>query len=146
MSDELSKRNFADDLAEVQQTEDAKRWTIEQPVPLGVWVRMASCQKATEPFQVQLLWNQYPEGSPSMKFRDPETGRLDLPTAWPQVRGFRPKTLDACVNWCSEGFAIHPEWQNDTKFRWDPRGNVLLKVLRILQSELDEYFSGRFPG
>ncbi len=88
----------------------------------------------------------YPDQPPSLKFRDPATKRLDLPTAWPQVRGFRPNSLDACVSWCEEGFNLHPEWTNDLRLRWAARGNVLLKVLRILQGELDDHFQGRFKG
>jgi hypothetical protein len=101
---------------------------------------------SAEVFQARLLWTEYPGQPPSLKFRDPATGRLDLPTAWPIVRGFRPASLDACVSWCAEGFNLHPEWRTDPKLRWVPHGNVLLKVLRILQGELDEFFQGRHRG
>lgn len=53
-------------------------------------------------------------------------------------------TFDACVNWCAEGFAIHPEWLNDPNKRWNPAGNSILRTLRILQGEMDEDFRGRF--
>ena len=115
-------------------------------MPLEVFATVSPAGKAGEVFQARLLWDMYPDQPPSLKFRDPVTGRLDQPAAWPQVRGFRPASLDACVNWCAEGFIVHPEWRNDPKLRWDPRGNVLLKVLRILQDELDYYFQGRFKG
>ena len=104
---------------------------------------MSPAQAPGEVFQARLLWTVYPGQPPSLKFRDPATGRLDLPTAWPIVRGFRPQSLDACVNWCLEGFGLHPEWRTDPRYTWDSRGNVLLKVLRILQDELDHYFQGR---
>jgi len=146
MSDELSALNLRDDFAEVLTTEDFKRWVLELAAPLEVWAKMSPATKSEEIFQARLLWPRYPDDPPSLKFRDPATGRLDLPKAWPLVPGFRPNSLDACVSYCSEGFALHPEWRNDPRYRWDSRGNPLLKVLRILQQELDERFSGRYSG
>lgn len=145
MSRELSILNLGDDFDEVVTCSDAARWCLEQAGVLEVFATMSSAGAPQEVFQARLLWaDDYPGQPPSLKFRDSATGRLDLPTAWPIVRGFRPTSLDACVNWCAEGFSLHPEWKNDPKRRWDPRGNVLLKVLRILQGELDENFKGRF--
>ncbi len=144
MSQELSALNLQEDLEKALACEDAARWKLEKASPLEIFAKMSPASHPDEVFQARLIWSAYPDQPPSLKFRDPATGRLDLPTAWPQVRGFRPVSLDACVNWCAEGFALHPEWRNDPKLRWDPRGNVLLKVLRILQDELDNYFQGRF--
>ena len=145
MADELSDLNFADDLAEVSQVAETTRWKIEKGGALEIYVDISSAKEPREIFQARLLWNSYPgEEPPSLKFRDPATGRLDMPTAWPVVRGFRPANLDACVNWCAEGFATHPEWRNDANLRWQHTGNCILRVLRILQRELDEHFTGRF--
>ncbi len=146
MGDDLSALNLAEDFEKVLGCSDVERWKVEKPGPLEVWVCMSPVGHPGEMFQGRLLWTSYPEAPPSLKFRDPATGRLDVPTAWPQVRGFRPTSLDACVNWCQEGFNLHPEWKSDPKLRWDPRGNVLLKVLRTLQDELDNHFQGRFRG
>jgi hypothetical protein len=146
MSADLSAVNLADDFAEVLTTDDAKRWQLALPAPLEVWATMTSASKPAEAFQARLLWTRYPEDLPSLKFRDPATGRLDMPTTWPVAPGFRPQTLDACVSYCSEGIALHPEWRNDPRYRWDFRSNPLLKVLRILQQELDERCSGRYAG
>jgi hypothetical protein len=146
VSEELSALNLAEDFEKVLACEDARRWKLEKPAPLEVFARMYAAGKPDEVFQARLLWVVYPDHPPSLRFRDPASGRLDMPSAWPQVRGFRPNSLDACVNWCVEGFALHPEWRADPKYRWDPRGNVLLKVLRILQSEVDDHFQGRFRG
>jgi len=146
MSQELSALNLQEDFEKLQACDDAARWKLEKPGPLEVLAGMSPAGNRDEVFQARLLWSAYPELPPSLKFRDPATGRLDMPTAWPMVRGFRPGSLDACVNWCAEGFALHPEWRNDAGIRWDPRGNVLLKVLRILQDELDNYYQGRFRG
>ena len=142
---ELSAMNLADDLAEARGTEDASRWEFTLAASLEIHVMMSSVAAPAERFQARLLWTAYPDEPPSLKFRDPATGSLNQPQAWPKVRGFRPQSLDACVNWTAEGLAIHPEWRTDARYRWDTRGNVLLKVLRILQSELDDHYTGRFP-
>lgn len=146
MDSTLSELNFNDDFEEVLNTPDAQRWKLEKGGLLEVWISMYPQSNPEEIFQARLLWITYPEQPPSLKFRDPPTGRLDLPKTWPVIRGFRPASLDACVNWCSEGFGLHPEWNKDPKFMWDSRGNVLLKILRILQNEMDDHFQGRFKG
>lgn len=146
MSQDLSALNLQDDFQIVLACEDAARWTLERAGALEVHASLSPKEHADQVFQARLLWSVYPDQPPSLKFRDRATGRLDLPAAWPHVRGFRPASLDACVNWCAEGFALHPEWRNDARFRWVPHGNVLLKVLRILQDELDNQFQGRFRG
>jgi len=143
---DLSVLNLDDDFREASGAPDASRWQLQGAGPLEVWASMSPSSNPSEIFMARLLWAQYPELPPSLKFRDPATGRLDMPTAWPVVRGFRPASLDACVNWCAEGFNLHPEWRSDPRLCWDSRGNVLLKVLRILQEELNGHFQGRFRG
>lgn len=143
MTTEVSALNLADDFREARECADAERWMLTLAVPLEVWATMASTRAPEEAFQARLLWSAYPTAPPSLKFRDPATGRLDLSRAWPLVRGFRPSSLDACVNWCAEGFALHPEWAKDARYAWSAGGNPLLRVLRILQEELDEHFRGR---
>lgn len=145
MTEDLSVLNLEDDYQEVLTVEGAGRWRLEKPAPLEVWATMYPARAPTELFQARLLWRVYPGEPPSVKFRDPATGRLDLTSAWPQVRGFRPSSFDTCVNWSLEGFAVHPEWRTDPALRWDDRGNVLLKVLTYLQAELDDCFQGRHP-
>jgi len=143
LSDEISELNLKDDFEKVLSCEDVSRWKLEKLGPLEVVVSLCPIGHPEEVFQARWLWLKYPD-LPSLKFRDPLTGRLDLPTAWPLVRGFRPTNLDACVNWCLEGFQLHPEWKNDPKYRWENSGNVLLKVIRIFQEELDNHYQGRF--
>jgi hypothetical protein len=144
MADEFSELTFTEDLAEVLSLPEASRWKIEHVGSLEVHVALSSVKVPADVFNVRLYWNSYPMEPPSLKFRDPATGRIDLPTAWPEVRGFRPANLDACVNWCSEGFVTHPEWKNDPNTKWNPQGNALLRVLRLLQREMDEFFVKRF--
>ena len=144
MNDELSHLNLRDDFAEAGDAPEASRWELEMPSDLEVLVTLSPAPDLNEKFQARLLWTRYPDCPPSLKFRDPKTGRFDMPQAWPVVRGFRPQSLDACVNWCAEGFALHPEWKNDARYQWNPSGNGLLWVLRQLQQELDEHYQGRF--
>ena len=144
MSDELSVLNLRDDFAEAGDVPEAARWKLEMSSALEVLVTLAPVRAPDEIFQVRLLWTRYPDCPPSLKFRDPKSGRLDMPQAWPVGRGFRPQSLDACVNWCSEGFALHPEWRTDPRWKWNSSGNPLLWVLRQLQEELDHYYGGRF--
>jgi hypothetical protein len=144
VSDELSELNFETDLAEILQAEDSSRWKIAKGGALEIFIALSSAKDPENLFHARLLWIVYPGEAPSLKFRDPATGRLDIPETWPVVRGFRPNTLDACVNWCSEGFTIHPEWKNDPNIKWNSSGNVLLKVIRTLQTEMDEHYVKRF--
>lgn len=146
MAADLSVLNFEQDLEEVFLLPDASRWNLERGANLELLASLWSTKEPEAKFQARLLWSTYPGAAPSLKFRDPASGRLDLPAAWPMVRGFRPTNLDACVNWCAEGLVTHPEWNNDPRFRWDPRGNAILRVLRILQDELDEHYTGRYRG
>jgi hypothetical protein len=143
-TNELSELNLKDDFQEVLGLEEASIWKLEKPGPLEIWCTLSSLKAPGDLFQVRLLWISYPDDAPSLKFREPTSGRLDVPNAWPVVPGFRPSSLDACVNWCSEGFALHLEWRNDGRYSWRSDGNVLLKVLRILQEQLDDNYGGRF--
>jgi len=108
VSDELSLLNLSDDFTEAGDVPEASRWKLERPSGLEVLVTLAPARPPDEIFQVRLLWTRYPDCPPSLKFRDPKSGRLDMPQAWPVGRGFRPQNLDACVNWCAEGFVTHP--------------------------------------
>lgn len=147
MTDPLSEQNFKDDLDEVLALPEVSRWTIEHAGPLEAWVTMSALGHEDDLYQARLLWTEYPgQEPPSLKFRDTESGSLSNPEAWPLVRGMRPASLDACANWTLEGFRLHPEWWKDSRYRWDPRGNVLLKMIRILQGEFDETYQGRFKG
>jgi hypothetical protein len=143
MADDFSKIAFDQDLEEVLALAEAQRWKIERAADLEIYVTVSPDKVPNEIFQARFCWTSYPTDPPSFRFRDPDTGRLDLKTAWPEVPGYRPDVFDACVNWSVEGFVAHPEWKNDPNIRWMPSGNVLLKVLRLLQRDLDEKFVKR---
>lgn len=142
--DELAKLNLGDDLAEATSTEDASRWELRTGEAGEVRALMFPSSAEAERFDARLLWSDYPGDLPSLKFRNLQTDSLTDPRAWPVVRGFRPATLDSCVNWTKEGMALHAEWRTDPRYRWDPSGNPLLRVLRTLQYELDYHYGGRF--
>jgi len=144
MSDEFSRLNLRDDFQEATEVADAAKWKLELSAEFEVFATMSPVTAPGEQFQARFVWSKYPDEAPSLKFREPTSGRLDIPQAWPVVRGFRPQSLDACVNWCSEGFALHPEWRTDPRWKWNSSGNPLLWVLRQLQEELDHYYGGRF--
>ncbi len=144
MNDDLSALNLKDDFEEAAGVSDAISWKLEMPSALEVFATMSPASQPGEMYQARLLWTKYPDEAPSLKFRDPTSGRLDLPQAWPIARGFRPQSLDACVNWSAEGFVLHPEWRNDSRWKWNSNGNPLLWVLRQLQEELDNHYQGRF--
>jgi hypothetical protein len=142
--DEVSLLNLADDFEEANACAEAAPWNLRVGIGLEVFSTMRSAKFPAEQFQARLSWSTYPGDPPSLKFVEQGTERMDVPTAWPAAPGFRPASVDACVSWCAEGFGLHPEWRNDPRYRWDSRGNVLLKVLRILQDVLDEQCTGRF--
>src|SRR5579884_3060451 len=105
----FSVLNLDDDFQEVLTVYDATRWGLERPSPLEVYIKICPVSSPDQIFQACLLWNLYPDEPPSLKFRDLSTGRLDIPGAWPKVPGFRPESLDACMNWTLEGLNLHPE-------------------------------------
>ena len=140
----LDELNFESDFEAVLIHPLARRCVVERGGSLEAFVKLSSSKALEDFYQARLAWTGYPGQPASLKFRDPATGRLDMATAWPNCRGFRPQSLDACVNWCAEGFALHPEWLADPKWRWDPTGNPLLRTIETLQFEMDEFFDGRF--
>lgn len=145
MPDDFSKVAFEEDLNAVLLLEEARHWEIVKVSDLEIYVTAFPAAMPDEKFQARFAWNTYPGEPPSFKFRDPASGRLDLTSAWPEVPGYRPGNLDACVNWSSEGFVAHPEWKTDQNIKWQPTGNALLKVLRLLQRDLDDKFVKRSP-
>jgi hypothetical protein len=138
--------NFDDDLTAASDTPDAAGWKFDRRDDLELWVTLSPAGHAADSYVARLYWRDYPGNvPPSVKFVDAATGRLDVKKAWPKANGFRPASLDICANWTAEGFALHPEWAR-TEHRWRSTGNVILKVMRVLQNELDTSYTGRFDG
>jgi hypothetical protein len=145
MNQHLAKINLDDDLQGLDAlgADEAGRWDIQRVGPVELHVTLSPVGDPAERYLARLLWPDYPDQPPSVKFIDPDTGRLDLTCAWPMATGVRPTEFDICVPWTSEAHAIHTEWRVDPNFRWDNRGNALLKVLRSLQDLLDHDYMGR---
>jgi hypothetical protein len=60
------------------------------------------------------------------------------------VNGFRPTSLDICMPFTAEGFAIHPDWSTSSQ-AWIAQGNPFLAVVRELQRQLNSpSYRGRF--
>jgi hypothetical protein len=93
VSDELSVLNLRDDFAEAGDVPEAARWKLEMPSDLEVLVTLAPAREPNEVFQVRLLWTRYPDCPPSLKFRDPKSGRLDMPRHGPSDVDSGRKTL-----------------------------------------------------
>lgn len=146
MTHDLSKLCLEADFTEVVASPESSRWTLKQGDQLEILATMSPSSTPEERFQARLSWTEYPGSPPSLKFRDPHTGSLADPRAWPQCPGFRPNSTDTCVNWTAEGHALHPEWRNAPATRWRPEGNALFRVLCILQDTLDLGFDRRYPG
>jgi hypothetical protein len=151
MADEASRKslailNFEDDLKAASDAPGAGRWKFEQRGNLELRVTIAPDGHEADVYIARLFWLDYPgDRPPSVKFVDPDTGRLDVAKAWPIANGFRPGSYDICANWTAEGFVTHPEWASSNN-RWNGAGNIILRVTRILQQELDNSYSGRFNG
>lgn len=144
MASDLSKLNFADDLAAARKAPDASRWVLEHRGDLELWVTVSPDGHDAEKFVARLLWTEYPgDLPPSVKFVDPTTERLDVRSAWPIARAFRPDSFDICATWTAEGFTLHPEWRKDPTCRWPTDGNSILRSVRLLQHELDLTYQGR---
>lgn len=142
MGADLAVLCFEADLEEVMAAPDVERWKLKRGDPLELLAIMCPSRAPTEQFHPRFLWVEYP-GLPSLKFRDPVTGRLDNPRAWPQCPGFRPSSLDTCVSWTVEGHALHPEWRTAPATRFDRSGNAIYRALCNLQDTLDLSFQGR---
>lgn len=140
---ELAKLALDEDFEEAIKAVDSDRWSLARKGDLEVWVTLSPESRPTEAFTARLLWTTYPgDLPPSVKFVDPATGRLGVPSAWPTGSGFRPPN-DICANWCSEGYDTHPEWRTDAAIRLKIRGNALLMIVRVLKQELDVHCTGR---
>ena len=135
---------FGEELSEVRALPEASRWKLERDdsVPLGLTVELYSLKDPKELYLARLRWNDYLK-PPSLKFLNRETSADNDATAWPQCRGFRPSSHDACVSWSAEGHGHHPEWANSTRAAYPELESPMQFVLLTLQYELDTSYTGR---
>lgn len=144
MSQSFDEIAFGEDIDEVLSSEDAQRWKFEKTGDLEVHLTFYPKDYPEDVYMVRLHWNRYPGEPPSVKFRNIQTGSYEDSFAWPIIPGARPTSFDICRSYCLEGMNLHPEWKNDSKYVWDDTGNVLLKVIRWLQKDLDYRYGGRY--
>jgi hypothetical protein len=147
MSDGYAVNAFEADLRQIIDAQVEPNWPLVRIAgEIAVIAVLARNGDQRDRFVLRLKWQRYPDDPPSLKFLDPVTGRDDIPTAWPTGGPFRPQSLDVCVNYCAEGFQLHPEWRQDAQARWATDGNALLRALHNTQHDLDTKVTGRFNG
>jgi len=144
MASDFELSLFEQELIEVRALPESSRWTLErdEAVPLGLIAQMYSVKDPEALYLARIRWVSYLK-PPSLKFLNRQTRADNDPTAWPQCRGFRPSSLDACVSWTAEGHGLHPEWANSTRAAYSEPEAPMQFALLTLQHELDTTYTGR---
>lgn len=136
----LARITLQADLNRIEDVRQTEGWIIS-PWPLtdaAFFVTMKSSIDG-ESYMLRVLWGGYPEEAPSVKPVNPDTQDPNDVRAWPMCDGFRlPPTADLCLNITQEGFALHPEWARDLRYRWESTGNPAQRVLFALQDHLND--------
>ncbi|HOX68980.1 hypothetical protein [Piscinibacter sp.] len=137
---------FAQQLEEVLELPEARRWSLErdESVPLQIFVVMHSVSDPKEFYKARLRWRDLMK-PPSLKFIDMTSDADNNPAAWPKCFGFRPGSLDACLPWTEEGHGLHPEWANSAANAFPKVAAPVQFALLHLQSSLDNSYQGRGP-
>lgn len=135
---------FASELSQVRRLPEADRWKLDRDVtvPLGITVEMSPASAPDEKYLARLVWRDY-FGPPSLKFLNLVTKAETDCTAWPQCRGFRPSSLDACVTWTAEGHQLHPDWKTADRTAFKSPEAPMQFALLTLQHEMDTTYTGR---
>lgn len=128
------------DLDRIEDIRTAEGWIL-LPWPLKdttFFVTMKSIIDG-ESYMLRMMWDGYPEKPPSVKPVNPDTKDMNDVRAWPLCDGFRlPPTADLCLNITRDGFALHPDWARDHRYRWESSGNPAQRVLFDLQDRLND--------
>lgn len=144
MASDFERDLFEQELIRVRGLPEASRWRIERDseVPLGLIVEVAPASAPDDKYLARLRWSDY-FGPPSLTFLSLSSRAESDPTAWPQCRGFRPASLDACVSWTAEGHRLHPDWSSNPRTAFEQREAPVQFALLMLQHELDTSYAGR---
>jgi hypothetical protein len=144
MASDFERNLFEQELAKVRGLPEAQRWKLERDntVALGVTVELWPAGAPDDKYLARLVWADY-FGPPSLKFLNLVSRAENDPTAWPMCRGFRPGSLDACVNWTAEGHRLHPDWQANERTAFKQREAPVQFALLTLQHEMDSGYTGR---
>jgi hypothetical protein len=144
MASDFERDLFEQELARVRGLPEAAGWKIERDCEstLGLIVELSPVSAPDERYLARLRWADY-FGPPSVKFLNFATRAETDATAWPQCRGFRPSSLDACVSWTAEGHKLHPDWGGNPRTAFQPKEAPVQFALLMLQHELDTSYTGR---
>ena len=142
MADLQTELNLAADVQKLRDVAEAEGWEIDGPHGLTVFVTMTSSIDDNS-YCIRFECSGYPDQPFSVKPVDPETKESGVVRAWPACEGFRPPN-DLCMPLCREGYALHPEWTKDPRWRWDSTGNPLHRVVDELQARIDD--SAKYQG
>lgn len=136
----LASISLQADLDRIEDIRTAEGWILS-PWPLKdttFFVTMKSIIDG-ESYMLRMMWDGYPEEPPSVKPVNPDTKDMNDVRAWPLCDGFRlPPTADLCLNITRDGFALHPDWARDPRYRWESTGNPAERVLFALQVRLND--------
>ncbi len=137
---------FEEELEAVQSLDVATRWQLERDdsVPLGLFAVMHPANEPEQLYKARLRWDDY-FGPPSLKYINMQTGSESDPAAWPRCAGFRPGSLDSCIQLTAEGHKLHPEWCQSAATRFPEIELPMQYALIQLQVALDNSYQGRGP-
>ncbi len=105
------------------------------------WLTLHPKSQPGETYFARIAWSSYPHREPSVLFTDSVSGALGVPSAWPNIGGYRAPN-DICMPFTAEGFNTHPEWRSGPQ-AWSPLGNPYLRVVAQLQDDFDHRYQGR---
>jgi hypothetical protein len=128
--------NLRADVEAMRERAEEEGWEILGPTGLEVLIKVTSSLDA-EAYWIRFLCDNYPDAPFSVLPIDIDSRSTAVVAAWPRCEGFRPPQ-DICMPISREGFATHPEWNNDPLWRWDSRGNPLLRVVEEIQIKLND--------
>lgn len=146
MATELELALFKEELEGVRSLKEAPRWQLERDdsVPLGLFVVMHPASDLKQLYKARLRWSNY-FGPFSLKFVNMTTAADNDPSSWPKCHGFRPGSLDACLQITAEGHGLHPEWTHSAATRFPNVELPMQFALLQLQVILDNSYQGRGP-
>jgi hypothetical protein len=110
--------------------------------PEVYWLTMHPRTAPHETFVARIAWTRYPHAAPSVKFADAMRGRLDVTSAWPVIRGYRPGSFDICQPFTAEGYIVHPDWVTGPE-AWPNTGNPFAWVVAQLLHDMTDRYQGR---
>lgn len=106
------------------------------------WLVLHSRVDEDKPYYARVSWRDYPGAAPSVRFADGIGGSHAVPSAWPNIPGYRLGSFDICKPFTAEGYSLHPEWATGPN-AWRSTGNPFVWVVETLQYDLNNDNQGR---